>query len=61
MINIQPSFVNTSLTETGRGPRLQRARERVLRGMSDAELDAKLKELETELDSRKPTFDIQFS
>lgn len=28
--------------------------------MSDAELNAKIKELQTELDSRHPKFDIQF-
>lgn len=34
--------------------RIRKARERVLRGMSDAELNDKIKQLETELESRTP-------
>ncbi len=37
---------------------IQRGRQRVLRGMSDKELNAKIKELETELESRTPKLDI---
>ena len=40
--------------------RLERARQRVLRGMSDAELDEKIKQLQTELESRNPKFKIEF-
>jgi hypothetical protein len=39
---------------------MKKARERVLRGMSDEELEAKIKELQTQLESRHPKFDIQF-
>jgi phage terminase small subunit len=34
--------------------RMRKARERVLRGMTDAELNEKIKELEMQLESRKP-------
>jgi phage terminase small subunit len=40
--------------------RLERARERMLRGMSDEELTAKIKELQTQLESRHPKFHVQF-
>lgn len=40
--------------------RMKRARERVLRGMSDAELEAKVKELQAQLDSRHPKLNIEF-
>lgn len=39
---------------------IRKGRERVLRGMSDAELNAKIKELENELQIRTPKFDIEF-
>jgi hypothetical protein len=39
---------------------MRKARERVLRGMSDAELNAKIKELEEELGSRNPKIKIEF-
>jgi hypothetical protein len=39
---------------------IRKARQRVLRGMSDEELDAKIKELQIQLESRKPTFNIEF-
>jgi phage terminase small subunit len=40
--------------------RLERARQRVLQGMSDEELNAKIKELQTQLESRHPKFNIEF-
>lgn len=40
--------------------RLERARERMLRGMSDEELTAKIKELQAQLEARHPKFDVQF-
>jgi phage terminase small subunit len=39
---------------------IRKARERVLRGMSDAELNAKIKELKTELELRTPNINIEF-
>jgi len=53
---------NISLTGTGREPRLQRA----IRfgyfplGMSDEELNAKIKELEAQLESRAPNVEIKY-
>jgi phage terminase small subunit len=40
--------------------RIREGRERVLRGMSDDELNAKIQELETELGYRKPKINIEF-
>lgn len=42
------------------GETLQRARERMLRGMSDEELQAKIKELQSQLECRYPKIDIRF-
>ena len=39
---------------------IRKGRERVLRGMSDEELDAKIKKLQTELESRTPKFNVEF-
>lgn len=39
---------------------IQKARQRVLQGMSDEELGAKINELQTQLDSRHPRLDIEF-
>jgi phage terminase small subunit len=39
---------------------IKKARERVLRGMSDAELNEKIRELEAELGIRYPTFNLEF-
>lgn len=39
---------------------IKKARERVLRGMSDAELEAKIKELQTALEIRHPKVNVQF-
>ena len=39
---------------------IKKARERVLRGMSDEELEAKIKELQRQLESRHPKFDVEF-
>jgi ribosomal protein L29 len=39
---------------------MEKARQRVLRGMSDEELNAKIKELQTQLESRHPKFNVQF-
>jgi phage terminase small subunit len=44
----------------GLAERIKKARERVLRGMSDAELNAKIKELQAQLESRTPKFNIEF-
>jgi phage terminase small subunit len=39
---------------------IRKARQRVLRGMSDAELDEKIKKLQRELESRTPKFNVEF-
>jgi len=39
---------------------IRKARERVLRGMSDEELTSKIKELEAQLELRTPKFNIEF-
>lgn len=39
---------------------IRKGRERVLRGMSDEELDAKIKELQAQLESRHPKIDVRF-
>lgn len=44
----------------GLAERMEKARKRVLQAMSDAELNDKIKQLETELESRTPKFNIQF-
>jgi hypothetical protein len=40
--------------------RLAKAKQRVLQGMSDEELEAKIRELQTQLETRHPKFDLQF-
>lgn len=44
----------------GLAERLEKARQRVLRGMSDEELEAKIKELQTQLECRHPKLNVQF-